>query len=98
MFQETPCGEYRMQENLLAAGVIFIIMYVESACRRVYDSCHLQADCQEPGSAWNPTLGSRVWATFRLNPSSVYVKCLDTVTIVIHLNFCLGFFQVPSVL
>jgi len=28
------------------------------------DSRHLQADCQEPGSARNPTLGNRVWATF----------------------------------
>ena len=33
-----------------------------AAYRRVYDSRHLQADCQEPGSA--PTLGNRVWATF----------------------------------
>jgi len=32
--------------------------------RRVYDSRHLQADCQEPGSVPEPTLGSRVWATF----------------------------------
>ena len=29
---------------------------------RVYDSCHLQADCQEPGSAPEPD--NRVWATF----------------------------------
>ena len=36
-----------------------------AAYRRVYDSCHLQADCQEPGSAPEPyTLGNRVWATF----------------------------------
>jgi len=36
-----------------------------AACRRVYDSRHLQADCQEPGSAPEPyTLGNRVWATF----------------------------------
>ena len=33
---------------------------------RVYDSPHLQADCQEPRSAplRNPTFGNRVWATF----------------------------------
>jgi len=31
-----------------------------AAYRRVYDSRHLQADCQEPGSA----LANRVWATF----------------------------------
>ena len=34
-----------------------------AAYRRVYDSRHLQADCQEPGSAPDPTLGNRVWAT-----------------------------------
>ena len=32
--------------------------------RLVYDSRHLQADCQEPGSAPEPTLGNRVWAPF----------------------------------
>jgi len=38
-----------------------------AANRRVYDSRHLQADCQEPGSApENPTLGNRVWATFAI--------------------------------
>ena len=31
-----------------------------AAYRRVYDSRHLQADCQEPGSAPDPTLGNRV--------------------------------------
>ena len=37
-----------------------------AAYRRVYDSHHLQADCQEPGSAPEPypMLGNRVWATF----------------------------------
>jgi len=36
-----------------------------AAYRRVYDSHHLQADCQEPGSAPKPyTLCNRVWATF----------------------------------
>jgi len=35
-----------------------------AACRRVYDSRHLQADCQERDQLWNPTLGNRVWATF----------------------------------
>jgi len=29
---------------------------------RVYDSHHVQADCQE--QLWEPTLGNRVWATF----------------------------------
>jgi len=31
---------------------------------RVYDSRHLQADCKEPASAPDPTLGILVWATF----------------------------------
>jgi len=35
------------------------------AYRRVYDSRHLQVDCQEPGSALEPpTLCNLVWATF----------------------------------
>ena len=35
-----------------------------AAYRRVYDSRHLQADCQEPRSAPNPALSNRVWASF----------------------------------
>jgi len=36
-----------------------------AACRWVYDSRHLQADCQEPGyQLRNPTLGNRVWTAF----------------------------------
>ena len=34
-----------------------------AAYSRVYDSRHLQADCQEPGSAPEP-YSNRVWATF----------------------------------
>jgi len=37
-----------------------------AAYRGVYDSRHLQADCQEPGAAPDRTLytlGNRVWAT-----------------------------------
>ena len=30
----------------------------------VYDSRHLRADCQESGSAPDPTFCNRVWATF----------------------------------
>jgi len=38
-----------------------------AAYRRVHDSRHLQADCQEPGLAPEPyMLGNRVWATFTL--------------------------------
>ena len=35
-----------------------------AAYRRVYDSSHLQADCQEPGSAPEPYARQPVWATF----------------------------------
>jgi len=35
-----------------------------AAYRRVYDSRHLQADCQEPGSAPEPYARNRVWTTF----------------------------------
>ena len=41
-----------------------------AAYRRVYDSRHRQADCQEPGSAPDPTLGNRVRATCK-----VYDEC-----------------------
>jgi len=37
---------------------------VVAAYRRVYDSRHLQADCQVPGSATEPYAGNRVWAIF----------------------------------
>jgi len=42
-----------------------------SANRQVYDSRHLQADCQEPGSAPDRTLGNRVWVTFLLSSKCV---------------------------
>jgi len=35
-----------------------------AAYRRVYDSRHLQADCQNRDQFRNPTLGNRVLATF----------------------------------
>ena len=35
-----------------------------ATCRQVCDSRHLQADCQERDQLRNPTLGTRVWATF----------------------------------
>ena len=34
-----------------------------AAYRQVYDTCHLQADCQEPRSTPDPMLGYRVGAT-----------------------------------
>jgi len=47
----------------------------------VYDSRHLQADCQNRDQIRNPMLGSRVWATFTfyqtaqpaINASSSYI-------------------------
>ena len=33
-----------------------------AAYRRVYDSYHLEADCQERDHLQNPALGNRVWA------------------------------------
>jgi len=40
-----------------------------AAYRRVYDSHHLQADCQDQPR--NPTFGNRVWATFTFLPFHV---------------------------
>jgi len=39
---------------LRAAGVTAGLAESNAAYRRVYDSRHLQADCQEPGSALEP--------------------------------------------
>jgi len=49
---------------LMIAGVTAGLRKVMAAYRWVYDSRHLQADCQEPDQLRNPTLGNRVWATF----------------------------------
>jgi len=35
-----------------------------AASSLVYDSRHLQVDCQNRDQLWNPMLGNRVWATF----------------------------------
>jgi len=45
-----------------------------SAYRRVYDSRHMLADCQEPDQLRNPTVVNRVWATFTF---SVQVYGID---------------------
>jgi len=46
-----------------------------AAYRRVYDSRHLQADCQEQGWAPEPyTLGNRVWATFTFTILCEYAR------------------------
>ena len=46
-----------------------------AAYRRVYDSRHLQADCQEP--LRNLMLGNRVWATFLPN-FKAYMKKVES--------------------
>jgi len=48
--------------------------------RRVYDSRHLQADYQEPGSVPDPTLGNRVWATF----TTLVGDVADFLTLMFH--------------
>ena len=35
-----------------------------AAYRQVYDSRHLQTDCQNRNQLRNPTLGNRVWTIF----------------------------------
>ena len=50
-----------------------------AAYRRVYDSRHLQADCQEPGSAPEPYAQHRVWATFTFLQYNMQGLC-DTMT------------------
>jgi len=50
-----------------------------AAYRRVYDSRHLEADIQEPGSAPEPyTLGKRVWVTF----TSLTIDAYETTRLV----------------
>ena len=39
-----------------------------AAYRRVYDSCHLRADCQEPGTV--RSVIEYAWATFTFNPNT----------------------------
>ena len=55
----THCASVHQAAKLVAAplrvaGLLQAWWKVMAACRRVYDSCHLQADCQEPGSAPEP--------------------------------------------
>jgi len=40
-----------------------------TAYRRVYDSHHLRADCQNRDQLRNSTLGNRVWDTFTFTDS-----------------------------
>jgi len=48
----THCASVRQAAKLVAA--LLRVARVMAAYRRVYDSRHLQADCQEPGSAPEP--------------------------------------------
>ena len=55
----THCASVHQAEKLVAAllrvaGVTADLRKVMAAYRLVYDSRHLQADCQEPGSAPEP--------------------------------------------
>jgi len=53
-----------------------------AAYRRVYDSRHLQADCQVPGirdQLRNPTLGNCVWATFFTCPDFPAIDIFNVV-------------------
>ena len=63
----TRCAAVHQAAKLVAAllrvaGTRQAWRKVMAAYRRVYDSRHLEADYQEPGSA--PELGNRVLATF----------------------------------
>ena len=55
----THCASVHQAAKLVVAilrvvGVTADLAEVMAAYRRVYDSHHLQADCQEPGSAREP--------------------------------------------
>jgi len=56
----THCASVHQTAKLIAAllrvaGVTAgLVKKITAGCRRVYDSHHLQADCQEPGSALEP--------------------------------------------
>jgi len=52
-----------------------------AAYRRVYDSRHLQADCQERDQLQNPTLGNRVWAIFTFFTGQVRYWSLTSLNI-----------------
>jgi len=51
-----------------------------AAYRRVHDSHHVQADCQEPGSVPEAyALGNRVWASFFTPDVHPTVNCAISV-------------------
>ena len=55
----THCASVHQAAKLVAAllrvaGVTAGLAKSSGSLSRVYDSCHLQADCQEPGSAPEP--------------------------------------------
>ena len=61
-----------------------------AADRRVYDSRHLQADCQEPGSATERCALNRVWATFTFCcwfRAVVMTHCCDVVAVCLSCRF-----------
>ena len=65
----THCKHPTVPSEKMTAGCNWMAQILSVPYHRVYDSRYLQADCQEPGSAPESSLGSRVWATFfRLIP------------------------------
>jgi len=58
-----------------------------AAYRRVYDSRHLQAGCQEPGSAAEPC-GNRVWAAFFIEIDDSCIDCIQQLAPRIMLQHC----------
>jgi len=61
----THCASVHQAAKLVAALLRVVgVTAGLAAYHRVYDSRHLQADCQELGSSPEPTLDNRLWATF----------------------------------
>ena len=50
----THCASVHQAVKLVPAYWLWAWWKVMAAYRQVYDLCHLQADCQEPGSAPEP--------------------------------------------
>ena len=65
-----------------------------AAYRRVCDSRHLQADCQEPGSAPEPyTIDNRVRATFTFTSLSQLVVAAAPVCVLVVLKMLMAAVQ-----
>jgi len=60
----THCKHPTVPSEKMTASCNLMAQILSVPYHRVYDSRYLQADFQEPGSAPESSLGSRVWATF----------------------------------